>query len=418
MLIRKLYYLKKVLAQQWKKPEEIRKLQNKKIRAMVEHAYRYVPYYRREWKKNNIHPTDIKKVEDLEKLPIITKDDVIKNYNQFIAVNYKRKYELDEIIKRTTSGSSGKPLEMIFDDNAWDYKDADYLRSLMVAGYDPRKPLVCYWYEPFEIKIYNRFGFMNKIYIPCELPETRQLEILRKIKPEFIYYFSGILYSLSRIVIKEGIAINPKLIITHAEVLTKNMKKTIANVFDAPVFDHYGSTEFGRIAWECKEEVYHLSADSVAVEMVKNGEVVNQGEMGSVVCTDLTNKLLPLIRYEIGDIAIAGYEKCSCGRGLPTLKSIEGRKSDLIKLKSGRVITPASLINDFIKTTPLPKFKILYKKYNNFKILIESAWCKNIENLEEKFNKILREKSKIKIKMVDYLPAGKRGKRKMVECIG
>jgi len=416
MLARKLFYLKKVLRNQWKKKNDLEEIQRKMMRSIITHSYKYVPFYRRAWKKCGLTPNDIKTVDDLKKLSIIKRSDVEKNYNDFIALTHKQKYEL---IKKTTSGSSGKPMEITFDYDAWDYLDAVYLRSLLAAGYKPNKPLAYYWYEPFKRMFYNSFGFMNKIYIPHSLSEEEQLEFLQKLNPEYIYYFSSSLYFIAKLMIRNGINLSPKSVIVHAEIATKNMKKVIGDAFDAPVFDHYGTNEFNRLSWECGEHVgYHVDTDSIVMEIINDNETVADGEMGSAVITGLMNYTMPLIRYDIGDIVVPTSELCNCGRGLPLIKSIEGRRSDLIILRGGKIITPRMFIDYICSLGGIDKFQIKYWNKDKFHV---SLCCKDIKGMENNISAAIRDlcgkKIKIKTEFTDKLSKSKRGKIKLVERI-
>jgi len=314
MLLRKLYFIRKVLKQQWMKENDFKNLQNRKARSIVRHAFQNVPFYRKKWKEAGVRLEDIKTVEDLDKLPIVTRKEILQNLDFLIAENLKRWYYVGDFVKRATSGTTGNPLEMVFDKRCWDYYDAVYLRALMAAGYNPRKPLVYYWHEKFKPTLYNRLGFMNKIFIKSSLSEDEQLNILQRLNTEYIYYFGGILFSIAKKMNYLGIEIKPKVLITHAEVLSKRMRSVIEKAFNTEVFDQYGTTEFDRLGWECDLHTgYHVDADSIHLQILKDNEQVSAGEKGSVVITGFSNFLLPLIRYDIGDLAVVSSEKCGCG---------------------------------------------------------------------------------------------------------
>jgi len=420
MIMRKLYYLKKVQEQQWMKPKELEKLQNKKLRAIIKHAFKFVPYYRRKWKTAGIREDDIKVVEDLKKLPTITRKEVVKNYNQFIALNYKKTYRFGRVVRRYTSGTSGTPFRTIFDERAYDYSEAVYLRALLAVGYNPRKPLACYWYEPFEKKIYNQFGFMNKIYIPCSISEEEQLEIIQNMNPEYIYYYPSILYSIAKKMVQRDISLNPKAVITHAEILSKKMRRIIQMAFNSPVFDEYGANEFNRIAWECKErEGYHVDSDSVIMEILKEGEKIFSDETGSVVLTGLENFILPLIRYEIGDMATPTDGICSCGRGLPLIKSIEGRSEDLIILNSGKTFVPKRIIDTLADIPEIYKFRVSYKGNNRFFIDLVLLYQSDriFDKIEKRLKNLFKENIRISFKIKKEIKKSRGGKRKLVTIV-
>jgi len=410
MILNHLYFVPKVLDQQWMKTDELKRLQEKKLKAIINHAYRFVPFYRRKWKDLDLTPDDIKTVEDLKKLPVISREEIIKNYNSLIAVNYRNLLRLGRVVIGSTSGSTGAPFKILFDAVSWNYLEAIYLRSLLAAKYDPKKPLFYYWYEKFKKTLYNRLGYMRKIFVSSKTSEEYQLQLMQKTKPDYIYYFSSILYSIAKKILKEGTELRPKSVITHAEVLSKKMRKIIENAFDAPVFDQYGTTEFNRIAWVCSHNIgYHVDADSVILEaMDKDGEIIENG-LGSAVLTGLVNQTLPLIRYEIGDIINTTDERCTCGRGLPLIKSIEGRFEDAIVIND-KMYTPRRFIDLLADSDGIYKFRI-YHKNGRLNCLIVPFDSISLKNVSESLQKIT---GKVSIKIVGEISKSKRGKRKLI----
>lgn len=408
MLARKLYYLQQVLKNQWLKKEDLEKLRNKMLRGLILHSYKNVPFYRRLWNKDGIDINKIKTVGDLEKLPILTRKDVVKNYGSLIALNYKKTHDMGNYTLRPTSGTSGTPLEIIFDERANDYLEAVYLRALLVAGYDPKKPLMYYWWTDFDNKVYNKLGFMDKVYIPCTLTEDQQLEIFQSNNTGYIYYYGGILYSIAQKILNYGIDIEAKMVATHAEMITKQMRKRITKAFGVEPFDQYGTTEFNRLAWQCKKrDNYHVDADSIIMEL---------SDEKTAIVTGLANYILPLIRYDMGDVIETSDEGCSCGRTLPTIKNICGRKEDIIRLKSGKAFTPATIADEIARLEDVYKFSAIYNGNNKFYIdVVPFIGYENLEDiLQMALVNRLKEKVKIKVNIVDEIPKSKRGKRKIV----
>ncbi|RLG17486.1 hypothetical protein DRN62_01110 [Nanoarchaeota archaeon] len=404
MLMRKLYYLSRVLRQQWYSKRKLEKLQNKALRAIVEHAYRTVPFYRRVFSKLKLRPSDVRRKEDLKKLPVINKETVLKYYKDFMSRAFGN---TKEIYQRTSSGSSGTPLKVPFDSRAIDYMEAVYARDHFAVGYRPWWELAYYWYEPFKPKLYEKFGLMRKRYIPCNLSLEQQLKILEEAKPKAIYYYATSMYYLAKKAEELGVEINPKLIITHAEILTEKMRRTIEDVFKAPVYDQYGSTEFIRMAWECKERMgYHIDADAVIMEFLKDGEPVEE-ERGSVVITGLVNYFFPLIRYDQGDIAVPSNEKCACGRKFPMIKKIEGRREYFL----GRV-SPRELLEVLFKQDSVKMFYVEKKEGKlNFKVVPGEGFK------EKKLRKVLKSlfKKRISIEIVSDVKKSPRGKYRVYD---
>ncbi|MBI1972250.1 MAG: phenylacetate--CoA ligase family protein [Candidatus Aenigmarchaeota archaeon] len=393
---------------QWIKKKELGKLQDAMLRRLILHSYKNVPFYRKLWDAHSVNISKIKTAEDLDKLPIVTKQDVLKNRNSMIAVNYRKTHEIGNFTTRATSGTSGNPVEVIFDERANDYLEAVYLRGLLAAGYRPWTPLVYYWWTNFESRIYNRFGLMNKVRIPCSLTEDDQLKMLQNKNTGYIYYYGGILHSIAQKMLHLGINIDAQMVVTHAELVTNRMRKTISKAFGVEPFDQYGTTEFNRLAWQCEQrENYHVDADSIALEL---------SDDNTAIVTGMANYILPLIRYDMGDVLEISGEGCPCGRTLPTIKNICGRKEDVIKLKSGKAFAASVIADEIAKFKDVYKFSAIYNGNNRF--YIKLAPFTGHENLEEAMEKSLtgrlKEDVKVRIKILDEIAKSKRGKRKLV----
>jgi phenylacetate-CoA ligase len=263
---------------------------------------------------------------------------------------------------------------------------------------------------------------MKKHWMVYTIPEEEQIKKLKKINPDVIYCFPSTLYLLGKIIMRNGIdGINPRIIISHGEILTKNSRKLIESAFEAEVFDQYGSTEFNRMGWECKmHEGLHIDVDSIVLEVIKDGEMeqVSAGGRGNIIVTGLANRLMPFIRYKIGDIGILSDEECECSRTFPLLERIEGRQDDFIVLPSRRIIAPRSIVHSIMNIKGIWKFKVVQKKKNKIEIKVvkDKDFSENIIlEIEKKIKEVLAEPIEIDIKIVDDIPRNKHGKLKAIE---
>jgi phenylacetate-CoA ligase len=135
----------------------------------------------------------------------------------------------------------------------------------------------------------------------------------------------------------DGKQLGLKLVVTTAEVLSDPQRARLQRVFGCPVQNEYGCGEVGPIAYECPRGALHVMSDHLLVELLANGErPAAPGESGEVVVTDLANRAMPLVRYRLGDFAVAGTAPCLCGRGFPTLQRIWGREYDFVETGDGR----------------------------------------------------------------------------------
>ncbi len=412
------------MKQQWMKEEELNNLQWQYFKSLLKHAYNTVPYYHKKFRKIGLNPIDIKSLKDIKKIPILHKEDVLNNYSDFISKDKKYEWMLSKkrFFSEVTSGSSGKQFTTIFDLRAYDYLSIIHLRALIAAGYKPYDKIAYYWYKPSEKKLHNFFGFMKTDYVSCKLSLTEQIALLSKLKPKFINYFSSSIYSIAKIIEnKELKKIQPKAIITHGEVLSKNMRKVIEDKFNCKVFDHYASNELNKIAWECsKHSGYHINTDSLIVECLHNNEQVSSGELGNLVITALTNYIFPLIRYDIGDKGILSNEKCNCGRSLPLLKDIKGCSEDFIVLPDKQLIDPKEIIDILTTINEIKRFNLIQKtrKKVDINVVLEKDFSDAvIEITKKKLSKLFSNQLEIKVMPVDEIKIGVRGKIKLVKSL-
>ena len=124
----------------------------------------------------------------------------------------------------------------------------------------------------------------------------------------------------------------PLAVLLQLGAQRRPLRAQIEHAFQAECFDDYSTFEFHHVAYECPRHRYHLAADNVAVEFVRDGRPARPGEEGEILLTGLTNNAMPLIRYAIGDVGVPGDEICPCGRGFPTMQLIQGRVDDFVVL--------------------------------------------------------------------------------------
>jgi phenylacetate-CoA ligase len=172
----------------------------------------------------------------------------------------------------------------------------------------------------------------------------------------------------------------PRLIFTVGETLDIEAREFINSAFDTKVRDNYSCIEFGHLAWECPSNMgYHINTDCAVMEFVNDGEQVSPGERGEIVCTGLINHAMPLLRYELGDVAIPEEESCTCGVTLPLMRSVEGRRDDFLVATDGRLISPLAFSAEPIEKgiSGLRQYRIVQEKTD--KVIIEIALQKENE---------------------------------------
>lgn len=419
--IRKGFHLLKLMQSQWKSYNELKNLQYKKLKSILKFSYENIPLYHKKFKQVNLKPDDIKKTEDLIKLPFLTKDEVQNNFPVgIVAPNV----DISKCWTPHTSGSSGKPLTAVYDEKAEDFEKACALRPNLSCG----QGLFDKWvvitsprnieYKTVYKTWFQRFGLFSQKYISLFEDTKKQISILEKLNPDVLDGYSSALYILAKELKKSpNCRIKPKIVYGTSDMLTKEMRSVINSAFNVEIYDQFGSVEMGRTAWECPEHSgYHIDIEAVVMEFIKDNEQVASGERGEIVYTNLYNYSMPFIRYQIGDVGITSDEKCVCGRGLPLMKIIEGRKDDFIKVPDGRIFSPDIWII-ILMYYDIEIFKVIQEKLNYITINIvpKSGFNqKSIDEIKNKARNVLGHEVEINIQIVDKILREKSGKMKSI----
>lgn len=370
----------------WSK-KKLKRFQDERIRRVVRYADSSVPFYHRFFREHGVDVDEIKGIDDLSKLPINPKE-VFKNQNSKEIVS--KEYNLDELKKVRTSGSSGKPFEIYLDSREDAWRKAIYMRANISCGQKLRDKWVVMT-SPHHFNdtsgIQRRLGFYAQSCISLFESTDNKLNQIAGVNPDILDGYSGSLVLLAKEVKRKGFeGINPRLMFGSAESVDLKSRRFMEEVFDAPFCDQYGAAEVDRSAWQCLErEGYHMDVDSIITEFVdKNGDPVANGEKGEVVFTSLFNFAMPFIRYGIGDIGVSCDDECSCGRTFPLMKGIEGRKDSFLALPGNRVMSPMVFnfaFSDFKYYNDLNQYRVRQRKIDLFEVIIEMG--RNLVKEEE-----------------------------------
>jgi phenylacetate-CoA ligase len=338
-----LYYQSQLRKYQWKDLRQIEQVQFKKLKAILKHAYYYVPYYHRLFSNAKIKPEDIRNFEDMRKIPSISKQDIQRNFPDMVA----RGVNISRLPFGITSGSTGTPLKVIHDYLFTRGTSAASGYILFECGVRKSDNFVTVWGRESESiqwgkKYVRLWGAIGETVVPL-FPPLKLVNVLRLIKPDVLNTFPSVLCTLSNYDVS---GINPRIVFTQGESVTQHFRDLCQKMLGSELFETYGSVEFGSLAFECNEHHgLHMITNSALMEFVdETGEYVSSGEQGEIVVTGFLNHVMPFIRYRIGDLGIQTDEKCTCGRSWPLIKSIQGRINDYLVLPSGRKISWLYLI--------------------------------------------------------------------------
>ena len=366
----------------WRPPHTLQKMRDDMLKSIVHHAYTHTTFYRRLYQSHGIKPSDIQSLDDIVKLPIISKQSLRACS---IQERTSRQYNLKTCYEGHTSGSTGEPFRVYTEPRAFNYQRALHARRLLIYGYKPWNTIVIfgpYWAGDISILKQRRLrtGLLNIMNFDANrlslLDDPLQnLAMLRAIQPQVIWCPPSYLELLAETAYHRGITdVQPQLIICGAEMLDPNTRKLAESVFSAEIFDEYGTVDVAsrNIAWQChRHDGYHINLDAVHLEFVRDGELVAPGEEGQIVATNLFRYATPMIRYMIGDRGIPAKAPCPCGRGFPLMRSIQGRSDDHIILQNGRLISPLAVYIQFRMIQGVYRFQLVQETIDQVTIFIE-----------------------------------------------
>lgn len=338
---------------QWKSFEWLKNQQEVQLKKLIYFAYENVPYYTKLFERINVKPSDINNIEDLERIPILTKQIIKENWQDFIPKNIGQiKY-----VSGSTGGSTGSPLKYRMSIEDYERGVALLYRGFEYAGYKlgdkiaviAGSSLIPTTKSEAKRKIQD-FFLNTRHYSSFKMSEENLLKYfydINKWKPDFLRGYASSLYFFAKFIGDKNLQLNfqPKAIFTTAEKLFDKQRILIEKIFIAKIFDNYGLNDGGISAFECEEHCgFHVSTERAILEIVDNKgkHVVNQN--GKILATSLYNYALPFIRYDTGDLGIISVSECSCERKTPLIKKIIGRTTDFLKLNNVVIGSPVLTI--------------------------------------------------------------------------
>jgi phenylacetate-CoA ligase len=389
---------------------EIEALQQRKLHAIIRHAYAQVPYYRSLFDSVGLHPEDIHTVDDLKRIPITTKDDLrAAGVNKIIARDVKP----SACISAVTTGSTGKPFRIYLSHSDMRTYRLIAFRALLSIGLRPQDRLAIVGItRPQRTRLYQRLGLYQSMNIHPQLPPDEQCNLLRQINPTVLWFYPTALRPLLRSVDDQlSSLIRPRMLITGAEVLDDNLRVRIQADLDIEIFNFYGAVEIGRIAAECPaHEGLHVNVDHVILESVDGVHAVERGKPGVAVVTALNNFTMPLIRYRLGDICTLLDGHCACGSFFPLMAPPIGREEEPIILPSGKELTPQGIHPIFRKFNGLDQYRLIQESYDE--LLLQIVWRskpqeEHLSEIRARFDTFLGEPIRLHIQSVDSIPEEK-----------
>lgn len=334
--------LRELEESQWQSPADIRRLQERKLSALLRHAARRTPFYQRRFADAGIDPERDGALDALARLPLLSKSEIRSKLVDMIWADVTGGlHPLD------TGGSTGEPLRFLVCRRR---QAADQAARMRTHGwFDVRfgDRELYLWGSPIEhsrtdaLRAMRDRWFNHRLLNAFDMSPMRldaYLDEIDRFRPHCLFGYPSSLTLLARHGRSRGRPGNLeslRAVFVTGEVCYPHDRKILAEYFHCPVSDGYGARDAGFIAHECPEGGMHVNAEQVIVEIVRDGDTVPIGESGEVVVTHLDAWGMPFIRYRTGDMGRLRPGRCACGRGLPLMDIIEGRTTDFIHLPDG-----------------------------------------------------------------------------------
>jgi phenylacetate-CoA ligase len=327
------------------KPDELRKLQEKRLTHLTEYVYEKSQFYRDKFKEAGIKPSDIRGLDDLTKVPFTVKQDLRDNYPfKMFCVPMK-----DIVRIHASSGTTGKPTVVGYTQKDIDMWTEAMARTIVAPG-GSREDILhnAYGYGLFTGGLGFHYGGekVGCAVIPISGGNTkRQLLILKDFGGTILSCTPSYSIYLAESAVNEGMdpkELNLRVGIFGAEPWSETMRERIEDALDIKATDVYGLSEIcgPGVSQECEEQAgAHIWSDLFLPEVIdpETGEQMGEGEQGELVFTTLTKEGIPLLRYRTGDLTVLEYDKCACGRYHPRMIKVRGRSDDMLIIRGVNV---------------------------------------------------------------------------------
>jgi len=419
-----LSYLRQLEESQWWSLDQLHELQRAKLKRLLVHAYAHAPFYRRRIDDAGIDPAAVT-LDDLAHLPTLDKRQIMEHTADIVAPRVP-----GGLHAATTGGSTGEPLAFLTDRRRQAADQAARARSRRWFGIEPGQREVYLWGSPIERRRRDRLRawrdrLANHLLLDAfdMTPRSmcRHLDEIRRFDPVHVFGYPSSVAALFRHARQLGRNVqNPSLraVFVTGELFPSADRAIIEEMVSVPVADGYGSREGGFIAHQCPSGSYHVTMESVIVELLDSaGRPIADHQVGEIVITHLDARGMPFIRYRTGDMARWSDERCPCGRGLAALRGIEGRRTDMLRRPGGGYAHALAVIYVLRDEPLIAQFKVVQRANLDLDVALVPRGPLNGERLEH-LGRALRARMggniAVRCHLVDVIPPDPSGKHRYV----
>ncbi|MGV8930557.1 MAG: phenylacetate--CoA ligase family protein [Luteimonas sp.] len=415
-----LHYLREYERNQWLDPEQLQALQWKKLKQLIAHCWNEVPYYRERWQQLGATPDDIRNLQDYARLPVLTKPEIRANFERMIAPGLRK-----ELLYKTTGGSTGEPLRFGYTRESYERRVAVMFRGYGWSGARMGQRTLYLWGVPSgrgKLKDHlHQVAFHRHTLSAFSMSESRMAwyaDAVDAYKPEVIVSYVAPIVKLAEWLLANGRRIHrPGLVLGAAESLHESQRQVIEQAFGCPAYNTYGCREFMLIAAECDHRNgLHVNADHLVVELGNTLSPEQTDGARDVIVTDLHNYGMPMLRYVNGDLARAHDKACTCGRGLPLLSSVDGRKLDALRTPDGRFVPGEFIVCAFLSVPGIKRYQVVQRELGALDVVMvrgEDFDVSVVEPLIAELRNGLGADMAIRIHYADDIPLTLTGKHRV-----
>jgi phenylacetate-CoA ligase len=348
-------------ASQWLPPRRLEEYRLRRLRRFLEFVHEHVPYCRALFDEHGLRPRSVHSFEDLGHLPFLTRDILQTRFDDLRA-----RATLPGVHRRSSGGSTGTPVTVLVDMERMGMGEAGRLRAHRWYGVEPGTREIVLWGTPARTGALERVRQLRDRLLNTRVLSAfdmgdqglrRHAATIQRVRPTQMFGYASAFHLVASHFQRERL--DPpgglKAVFTTAEPLFDFQRKTIEAALGCPVGVEYGCRDGGLVALECPSGGLHILAESMHVEIL-DPDVDGRGE---IVLTNLDSRAFPILRYRTGDIGALDPTPCPCGRSLPKLRGVEGRRTDFLVTPSGRVLHALSAIYVLRDSPSVREFRVV-----------------------------------------------------------
>ncbi len=417
-------YLRRLHRSQWWPAPRLREYQVCKLRRLLRHARTMCPFYRDRIASSGIDP-DRATLDDLPRLPTLSKTDIRDHKDVMIDPSVP-----GGLFPYSTGGSTGDPLQFWIDRRRQAADQAGRARTRAWFGIELGERELYVWGSPVELNTQDRLKRIrdhltnHRLLNAFDMTPKRMscyLDEIERFDPVHLFGYPSSLARLVRHAHDAGRRIqcpSLKAVFTTGELFSPADRAIIEETVAVPVADGYGSREAGFIAHQCPRGSYHVSMESLIVELLDTSEArVNGDHPGEITVTHLDARGMPFIRYRTGDMARWSRSACPCGRGLESLEIVEGRKTDMLRTTDGGFAHALSVIYILREEPSIRHFKVEQQSDLNLdvRIVSDGSWdADRRRRISDRLRKRIGHSIDVRLHLVNEIEPDPSGKHRYV----